>query len=47
MGVLLGFSGAVMVLGFDIGTEIPTIGLVATVIALIAITTSTIFLPNS
>ena len=43
IGVLLGFSGAVMVLGFDIGTEIPTIGLVATVIALIAITISTIW----
>ncbi len=43
IGVLLGFSGAVMVLGLDIGTEIPTIGLVATVVALIAITTSTIW----
>ena len=43
IGVLLGFSGAVMVLGFDIGTEIPAIGLVATVVALIAITTSTIW----
>ena len=43
LGVLLGFSGAVMVLGFDIGTEIPTIGLVATIVALIAITTSTIW----
>ncbi len=43
IGVLLGFSGAVMVLSFDIGTEIPTIGLVATVVALIAITTSTIW----
>ncbi len=43
IGVLLGFSGAVMVLGFDIGTEIPTDGLVATVIALMAITTSTIW----
>ena len=43
IGVLLGFSGAVMVLGFDIGTEIPTIGLVATIIALVAITTSTIW----
>ena len=43
IGVLLGFSGAVMVLGFEIGTEIPTIGLVATVVALIAITTSTIW----
>ncbi len=43
IGVLLGFSGAVMVLGFDIGTEIPTVGLVATVVALIAITISTIW----
>ena len=43
LGVLLGFSGAIMVLGFDIGTEIPTIGLVATIVALIAITTSTIW----
>ena len=43
IGVLLGFSGAVMVLGFDIGTEIPTNGLVATVVALIAITASTIW----
>ena len=43
IGVLLGFSGAAMVLGFDIGSEIPTIGLVSTVIALMAITTSTIW----
>ncbi len=43
IGVLLGFSGTVMVLGFDIGTEIPTVGLAATVVALIAITTSTIW----
>jgi len=43
IGVLLGFSGAVMVLGFDIGSEIPTIGVISTVIALIAITTSTIW----
>ena len=43
IGVLLGFSGAVMVLGFDLGTKIPTIGLLATVVALIAITTSTIW----
>ena len=43
IGVLLGFSGAAMVLGFDVGSEIPTIGVVSTVIALIAITTSTIW----
>ena len=43
LGVLLGFIGATLVLGFDIGSEIPTAGLVATIIALIAITTSTIW----
>ena len=43
IGVLLGFSGATMVLGFEVGSEIPTIGVVSTVIALIAITTSTIW----
>ncbi len=43
IGVLLGFSGAAIVLGLDIGSEIPTIGLVSTIIALIAITTSTIW----
>ena len=43
LGVLLGFAGAVIVLGFDIGANIPTTGLIATVIALIAITSSTIW----
>ena len=43
IGVILGFSGAAIVLGFDIGLEIPTVGVVSTVIALIAITTSTIW----
>ena len=43
VGVLLGFSGAALVLGLDIGTSIPMIGLVATIIALIAITSSTIW----
>ena len=43
VGVLLGFSGAIIVIGFDIGSNIPVIGLVATVIALIAITSSTIW----
>ena len=43
VGVLLGFSGAVLVLGFDIGSNIPIIGLVGTIIALIAITSSTIW----
>jgi drug/metabolite transporter (DMT)-like permease len=43
VGVLLGFSGAALVLGLDIGTSIPMVGLVATIIALIAITSSTIW----
>ena len=43
VGILLGFLGAALVLGFDVGSDIPTFGLVATIIALIAITTSTIW----
>ena len=43
VGVIMGFVGATIVLGFDIGSNIPMIGLVATIIALIAITTSTIW----
>ena len=43
IGVLLGFVGAAIVLGFDVGSDIPMIGLVATIISLIAITTSTIW----
>ena len=42
-GVILGFIGATLVLGIDIGSEIPIIGLVATLIALSAITISTIW----
>ena len=42
-GVLLGFTGAVIVLGFDVGSNIPMVGLIATIIALIAITSSTIW----
>ena len=43
IGVLLGFAGAALVLGFDVGSNIPIIGLIATIIALIAITSSTIW----
>ena len=42
-GVLLGFVGASLVLGFEIGSKIPTAGLIATIIALIAITSSTLW----
>ena len=43
IGILLGFIGATLVLGLDLGTKIPTLGLIATLIALISITASTIW----
>ena len=43
IGVLLGFLGAALVLGLDVGTSIPIFGLVATIIALVSITASTIW----
>ena len=43
VGVFLGFVGAVLVLGLDVGSKIPLIGLIATIVALIAITSSTIW----
>jgi|TARA_B100001059_G_scaffold48210_1_gene41212 drug/metabolite transporter (DMT)-like permease len=43
IGVLLGFIGAALVLGLDVGSDIPLFGLIATIVALIAITISTIW----
>jgi len=43
IGVLLGFGGASLVLGWDIGSDIPLLGLVATIVALLSITLSTIW----
>tara|TARA_B100001121_G_scaffold196886_1_gene172175 strand:+ start:1727 stop:2575 length:849 start_codon:yes stop_codon:yes gene_type:complete len=43
IGVLLGFMGAAIVLGLDIGSDIPVLGLIATIVALISITASTIW----
>ena len=43
IGVLLGFFGASIVLGLDIGNNIPLLGLIATIISLLAITLSTIW----
>ena len=43
IGVLLGFIGAALVLGLEVGSDIPLLGLLATIVALIAITTSTIW----
>ena len=41
--VMLGFFGAALVLGFDIGTSLPIIGVISSLIALLAITTSTLW----
>ena len=43
VGVLLGFIGACLVLGFEIGNTLPVIGILASFIALIAITSSTLW----
>ena len=42
-GVVLGFVGAALVLGFDIGSSLPTIGILAAFVALVAITSSTLW----
>ena len=43
IGVILGFIGAALVLGFDIGSNLPIFGVIASFIALLAITTSTLW----
>ena len=43
IGVILGFIGAALVLGFDIGKSLPVAGVIASFIALLAITTSTLW----
>ena len=43
VGVILGFIGAALVLGLDIGSSLPVVGVVASFIALFAITTSTLW----
>ena len=43
VGVLLGFVGAILVLGFDVGSTLPTLGLIAALISLIAVTTATLW----
>ena len=42
IGIFLGFSGTMLVLGFDVGNTIPIIGVAATIIALIAATMGTL-----
>ena len=43
IGVILGFLGAALVLGFDIGSSLPTLGVIASFVALLAITASTLW----
>jgi drug/metabolite transporter (DMT)-like permease len=43
VGVILGFIGAALVLGLDVGVSLPVVGVIASFIALLAITTSTIW----
>ena len=43
IGIFLGFIGTVLVIGFDIGNNIPIIGAIASIIALIGVTTATIW----
>tara|TARA_Y100001970_G_scaffold59656_1_gene75978 strand:+ start:12310 stop:13158 length:849 start_codon:yes stop_codon:yes gene_type:complete len=43
LGVFLGFTGAVVVLGFDIGNGLPLMGVIAAFISLISITSSTLW----
>ena len=43
IGVIMGFLGAAIVLGFDIGTTLPTIGIIAVFISLLAVTSATIW----
>lgn len=42
-GICLGFAGAALVLGFDIGGSLPVIGVVASIIALAAVTIGTLW----
>ena len=43
IGVILGFLGAGLVLGFDVGSNLPVIGIISSFVALLAITTSTLW----
>ena len=43
LGVLLGFIGAALVIGFDIGKSLPLLGIIAVVISLIAVTSATLW----
>ena len=42
VGVILGFTGAAIVLGFDLGESLPLVGIIASFIALASITSATL-----
>ncbi len=43
IGIILGFLGAIIVLGLDVGSKLPTIGIMAVFISLIAVTSATLW----
>ena len=43
MGISLGLCGTLMVLGYDVGSSIPIEGLIASLVALLAVTTGTLW----
>ena len=43
LGVILGFVGASLVIGFDIGKTLPTIGIISAFISLFAVTAATLW----
>ena len=43
LGVLLGFIGAALVIGFDIGKSLPSLGIIAVIISLFAVTFATLW----
>ena len=43
IGTLLGFIGAGLVIGFDVGSSLPIIGVISSFVALLAITSSTLW----
>jgi len=43
VGIALGFGGAALVLGLDVGGELPLIGIIATAISLLAVTAGTLW----
>ena len=43
IGIFFGFLGTILVIGYDIGTEIPTIGVIASIVALLGATSATIW----